>query len=336
MENRLSVQYPNTCGELYPSTGIGCCEGGNLGMFAAFYRLTGIAIPWSNENAHWQDYVIIGQCFQVECDEISKNPNYPISSIKSNVIKTRGVSEETAIDNIKNILNQNRGVYFSILYPDLTDLHYFQNFWRNETEEDVYDLDYYTGHPWIDEEAVGHALLIVGYHDDENTDDNDYWIFLNSWGNREGRPNGLLRVAMHMNYSLKYSGTYAFGAETLNVTFGGAAPTTSITGPTSGRVNKNYIFDVSAVDPQRDDVYLYVEWGDGTNTDWLGPYDSGEVIQVSHSFPERINYTIKVKAKDIDDNEGKEQPHLITMLFKYKPIFQFIRWLIEHLFPNGL
>ena len=334
MENRLSVQYMNTCGELYPSTDIECCGGGTLSMLAAFYRLTGIVVPWSNENAYWQDYVLIGQCFQVECDEIAKDPNYPISSIKSNVIKTRGVSEETAIDNIKNILHQNRGVYFSIMYPDLTDLHNFQDFWRNGNEEDIYDLDYYAGHPWVDDEAVGHALLIVGYHDDENTDDTDYWILLNSWGTRDGRPNGLMRIDMHMNYSLKYSNYYAFGAETLNVTFGGAAPTTSISGPTSGRVNKDYIFDVSAVDPQGDDVYLYVKWGDGTNTTWLGPYDSGEVMQVSHSFSERRNYTIKANAKDIYDNEGKDQPLLITMSFWYRPIFQFLKWLFEQLFPN--
>jgi C1A family cysteine protease len=336
MENRLSVQYMNTCGELYPTTDIGCCQGGTLSMCAAFYRLTGIAIPWSNENAHWQDYVLIGQCNQVECDEIAKDPNYPISSIKSNTIKIRGVPEQTAIDNIKNILHQNRGVFFTIFYPDETNIYAFRDFWRYETEESIYDLDYYAGHPWVDEEGAGHALLLVGYHDDEDTDTNDYWIMLNSWGTTADRSNGLLRIDMHMNYSLTYSGQSAFGAETLNVTFGSDAPTTSITGPTSGRKNKDYTFDISAVDPQGDDVYLYVKWGDGTTTDWLGPYDSGEVIQLSHSFPERINYTIKAKAKDIDGNEGKEQPLLITMLYKYKPIFQFFESLFNRLFPNAV
>jgi hypothetical protein len=338
IENRLSVQYINTCGELYPTTQIGCCEGGTLSMFALFYRLTGIAIPWSNENAYWQDYVLIGQCEQCECDEIAKDPNYPISDIKSKSIQTRGVPEQTAIDNIKNILHQNRGVFFTIFYADETDLNNFRNFWRNQNEEYVYDLDYYAGHPWVEEEAVGHALLIVGYHDDENTNNTDYWILLNSWGTNSHRPNGLLRVDMHMNYSLKYTGSsqYAFGAETLNVTFGSAAPTTSITGPTKGRINKVYTFDVSAVDPQGDDVYLYVNWGDGTNTDWFGPYDSGEVIEVSHTFTERTNYTIKAKAKDIEGHEGKEQPLKITMPYSYIPFWWFWERFFErfpHAFP---
>jgi len=314
MENRLSVQYINTCGELYSTyPRIECCGGGTISGLASFYRKTGIAIPWTNENAHWQDYVIIGQCKQVECHEIAKDPNYPISSIKSKRITTRNAPEETAIENIKNILHQNRGVYFSVFYADETDIDNFRSFWRNENEEYIYDLDYYAGHPWIADEAVGHALLIVGYHDDENTNNSDYWIILNSWGTTYDRPNGLLRVDMHMNYSLKYSGHSAFGAETLNVTFGSKAPITTITGPTSGRLRKIHTFEVSAIDPQEDDIYLYVNWGDGTNTDWMGPYASEEVIPVGHRFSERKNYIIKAKAKDINGNEGQEQPLKISL-----------------------
>lgn len=338
MQNRLSVQYMNTCGELYPTTQIGCCEGGTISMLASFYRLTGIGIPWSNTNAHWQDFVLFGQCKQVECDEIAKEPNYPISSITSKRIVTQTVTEATAINNIKNILHQNRGVYFSVFYADETDIDNFRDFWRNQNENYIYDLDYYAGHPWIEEEAVGHALLIVGYHDDETTNTSDYWILLNSWGTTSLRPNGLLRVGMHMDYSLKYvnSSVYAFGAETLNVTFGAEAPTTSITGPTSGKVNKTQSFDVSAVDPQGDDVSLYVNWGDGTNTGWLGPFESGQAIQVGHSFAAQKNYTIKAKAKDIYGHEGKEQPLQITIPFSYNiPFLLFWEKFFER-FPHIL
>ena len=308
-ENRLSVQYINTCGELYQTfPKIGCCEGGTIGALASFYSKTGIAIPWSNENAEWQDYVIIGQCEQVECDEIAKTPNYPIASIRNERITTRNVPEKNATDNIKNILHQQRGVYFSVLYADDTDLEHFRDHWRNEYEDDVYDLDWYAGHEYNDDEVVGHAMLIVGYHDDPNSNNSDYWIVLNSWGtNNGGRPNGLLLWDMHMNYSLKYSTRYAFEARTLDVTFGSKEPITSIS--ISEKLLREYTFAVSADDPQGDDVYLYVSWGhDGENTDWLGPYASGEEIQVTHTFPEREEYTIKAKAKDTGGNVGPEQP----------------------------
>ena len=315
MENRLSVQYLNTCGELYSTfPKIECCGGGTIRMLASFYSKTGIAIPWSNDNAHWQDHVLFRQCEIVECDDIAKEPNYPIGSIKSEKITIHNVDEEEAIDNIKNVLHQNRGVYFSVFYADDRDLDHFRDHWSNYDEEDVYDLDWYAGHDWVQDEAVGHAMLVVGYHDDANSDNNDYWIVLNSWGTNDGgRPNGLLRWDMHMDYSLKYTNTYAFGAETLDVTFGSPAPITSITGPTSGRPNKEYTYDVSAVDPQGDKVYLYVNWGDRTNTDWQGPYDSGEVIQFSHKFTEANEYTIKAKAKDISGHEGPEQPLKINL-----------------------
>jgi len=313
-ENRLSVQYINTCGELYSTfPKIGCCEGGTIGALASFYRQTGIAIPWSNDNAHWQDYVIIGQCNQVECDEIAKNPNYPIASIRNEKISTRTVSENDAINNIKNILHQNRGVYFSVTYADERDLNHFRDHWGNENENDVYDLDWYAGNPYVDGEGVGHAMLVVGYHDDPNSNDSDHWIVLNSWGTNNGRrPNGLLRWDMHIDYALKYTNYYAFGAETLDVTFGSKDPITTIS--LYDKKLSEYTFDVSAVDPQDDRVYLYVSWGhDQENTDWLGPYDSGEVVKVSHTFPEKKEYTIKAKAKDISGNVGPEQPLKITV-----------------------
>lgn len=313
IENRLSVQYMNTCGELY-QTGIKCCEGGTNSMLAKFYRSTGIAIPWTNENAYWRDGKVLGQC-ELECDEIAKDPSYSIADIKSASIKIKGVnvSEETAINNIKNILHQNKGVYFSVFFADYTNLGKFQDFWREEDEEFVYDLDYYEGKPWVDDEAAGHAMLIVGYHDVDDSDRNDYWILLNSWGTAPSRPNGLLRINMHMNYSLKYSSYSAFGAETLNVTFDAQNPSTSITGPNSGRPNIDYSFNFSAVDPQGDDFYLYVNWGDKTNTTWLGPYLSGETIQLTHAFLEQKNYTIKARAKDIYENLGKDQPFVFSV-----------------------
>lgn len=336
-QNRLSVQYMNTCGELYPTTQIGCCEGGTISMLASFYRLTGIAVPWSNTNAHWQDFVWVGQCEQVTCDEIAKEPNYPIGSIASKRITTQNVPETTAINNIKNILHQNRGVYFSIFYADTIDLDNFRNFWRNQNENYVYDLDYYAGHAWNPDEAVGHALLIVGYHDDEATNNSDYWVLLNSWGTTSLRPNGLLRVGMHMDYSLRYenASTYTFGAETLNVTFGAEAPTTSITGPNKGKINTTYTFDVSAVDPQNDDVSYYINWGDGTNSGWLGPFDSGTEIQVGHSFTAQKNYTIKAKAKDIFGHEGKEQPLQIAIPYAYDIPFLFILQRLFERFPHA-
>ncbi|RLF38618.1 MAG: hypothetical protein DRN12_08165, partial [Thermoplasmata archaeon] len=47
--------------------------------------------------------------------------------------------------------------------------------------------------------------------------------------------------------------------------------------------------------------YYYIDWGDGTDTPWIGPYSSGIEVTVSHVWEKRGDYTIKVKAKD-DEN----------------------------------
>jgi len=69
-------------------------------------------------------------------------------------------------------------------------------------------------------------------------------------------------------------------------------------------------------DPDGDDVFYYIDWGDSeieliqTLDDdiiirpWDGPYDSGELLSLSHTYTERGNYVISIKAKDTFDLES--------------------------------
>lgn len=333
IKDRLSVQFMNTCGERYTygSNLIECCGGGTLEMFANFYRNTNFAIPWSNTLAHWHDDGYIN-CF-TDCKQISKTPNYPIYDIDSVVIKIRNIPEEEAIENIKNVLHQEKGVYFSVFYPNLENLNSFRNMWRNDAETDSYDLDYYCGHEWNETEAVGHAMIIVGYHDVEGTD-NDYWIVLNSWGTTEKRPNGLLAWDMHMNYSCKYSNYYAFGANTLVVNFDpdpNAPNPPTISGPKKIKPNIEYTYDFSAVDPQGDDVYLFISWNLGSaGGNWQGPYKSGEKIQVKHTWTEEKNFVLRAKAKDANTNTSIWSSFDVNMP-RYKDInAPILNYLIKH------
>lgn len=77
-----------------------------------------------------------------------------------------------------------------------------------------------------------------------------------------------------------------------------------ITGTKFIKVNIEYQFTAVTADPDGDDVSYYIEWGDGTNTGWVGPYPSGEDVNISHSWNEIGFYTIKAKAKDIHGAEG--------------------------------
>jgi len=46
------------------------------------------------------------------------------------------------------------------------------------------------------------------------------------------------------------------------------------------------------------------DWGDGTNSGWVGPYNSGQTASASHTWLIKGTYQIRVKAKDTTDLES--------------------------------
>lgn len=107
------------------------------------------------------------------------------------------------------------------------------------------------------------------------------------------------------------------------------APT--ITGPAKGKVNVATRYNFTTIDPDGDEVSYFIDWGDGTNNSWIGPYLSGDIIPISHSWSKKGTYMIKVKAKDIYGNEGDWGQLSVTMPCLYNIPFQPI-W--ERLFER--
>jgi len=69
-------------------------------------------------------------------------------------------------------------------------------------------------------------------------------------------------------------------------------------GPISGEPGIEYNYITWTTDPDGDQVYYKWDWGDGTFSDWLGPFESGEIATANHSWDEKGTYDIRVKAKD--------------------------------------
>jgi hypothetical protein len=57
-------------------------------------------------------------------------------------------------------------------------------------------------------------------------------------------------------------------------------------------------------DPEENNLYLYIEWGDGTVEDWSGPYESDQEIDFVKTWEEQDTYIIKAKTKDEYDAES--------------------------------
>jgi len=70
--------------------------------------------------------------------------------------------------------------------------------------------------------------------------------------------------------------------------------------PKPGRYN----FTFKATDPDGDNVYYFIDWGDGTTSGWYGPYLSGEEVTHNHTWSVKGTYSVKAKAKDIYNQES--------------------------------
>jgi len=108
----------------------------------------------------------------------------------------------------------------------------------------------------------------------------------------------------------------------------------SISGPSFGKINEEQTFCISSVDPDEDQIYYWFDWGDDSDSGWLGPYKSGEEIILSHIWTEQDNYIIKAKAKDSYGAES-DWTTLEVSIPKSKIINPFERFLENHphLFP---
>lgn len=209
VRDRLSIQYFDSVFYTVPG-GYYACNGGNLGTFVNFYN-THVFVPWSNNNAHFQDQAG-GTAPHVAASSISSTPNYDgnPNSLQGVTIATTSVTQATAIANIKNILNQNKAVQFNFWLATSADWNSFFSFWNNQAETTMWNPDTLCGHT-VNSGEGGHAVVIVGYDDTDANTANHYWIVLNSWGSNANRPNGLFRMKMYMNYkctNVTSSGSY--------------------------------------------------------------------------------------------------------------------------------
>lgn len=116
----------------------------------------------------------------------------------------------------------------------------------------------------------------------------------------------------------------------------------SISGETNGKINTIYSYEIQAVDPENDDIYYMISWDDADTTDWLGPYASGETIQVEHEWTEKGSYTIKVKAKDAKGLESDWEEIEVSMPYQHVHniswirILEFLNQLFHQFIPPGL
>jgi len=110
----------------------------------------------------------------------------------------------------------------------------------------------------------------------------------------------------------------------------------TLTGPASGKFGDEYSYSATSTDDNGDQIYYLFDWGDGTNSGWVGPYTSGLTIDWSHTWEVRGDYEIKVRAKDTTGllSDWSDTLPISMPLFRTPITFiiELLERLIEH-FP---
>lgn len=86
-----------------------------------------------------------------------------------------------------------------------------------------------------------------------------------------------------------------------------------INGPTSGNIGEIYTYTFVAIDPDGDNIFYEITWGDGGVEDWYGPCTSNEITTRSHQWTEEGTYNISARAKDVYDHIGEWRTISVTM-----------------------
>ncbi len=88
----------------------------------------------------------------------------------------------------------------------------------------------------------------------------------------------------------------------------------TIFGPVSGKVGESYNYTFNVIDPDNDDVYYYIDWGDASSG-WVGPFASGVEIILQHTWNRTDQYTIFAQAKDGSNHESNwSKPFIISIV----------------------
>ncbi len=109
----------------------------------------------------------------------------------------------------------------------------------------------------------------------------------------------------------------------------------SIDGPDRGKPETLLEYGFTSVDPDGHDIAEYiVNWGDETEENIKGPFESGEEVTGSHSWTSQETFTIKAKSKDVYGAES-EWAEFVVEIPRNKPFsfnYKLLGWFLDR-FP---
>ena len=320
----LSEQYVLSCLPAAANNYGQGCLGGT--PYQAFYYLMD-----DGEEGNYHNGAITEECFSyfadhtIACEDKCDNWADQLIPITDCGEQFLGFDSENNRELIKNLIYSQGPISSGINVDDD-----FINWGARHHSENIYYSD--PQMPW--ENMLNHMIIIVGWKDDSSIPNGGYWICKNSWGTDWGY-DGFFNI----EYGALFTGFYIAWVEYTVDNLRPQKPQTP-TGPTSGTVDETCTYITMTTDPEGEDMYYFFDWGDGTDSGWIGPIESGNNCEGTIQFTKKGTYSIMVKAKDIHEYESEwSDPITVSMpknkriefsifqLFFEKMIWRTLPWL---------
>ncbi|MBU1940707.1 MAG: hypothetical protein KKC68_02930, partial [Candidatus Thermoplasmatota archaeon] len=111
----------------------------------------------------------------------------------------------------------------------------------------------------------------------------------------------------------------------------------TIDGPATGQTGVEYNYTFVTTDHESDLVYYWIDWGDSCPAvEWIGPYTSGEIVTVAHTYDTQGDFIISAKAKDSSDAESDWGTLEVTMPLSQGTTDSIFGWTIIRGFIGNL
>jgi len=284
----LSEQYVLSC---LPAAG--SCNGGNIENCVFYY------INSTSPTGNYHNGVITEECFEYQSnfDYIPSCSDKP-ANWEDFLVPILDYSESWTFEYIPQL----RDTIKSLVYQKGPIMVYFwasQRFIRwgaFHKQSWQYYPDYNENCP----NFVNHGITVVGWKDDPSIGNGGYWICKNTWGTNWGY-NGFFNI----EYDILNLGGFIAWVDYDPNSFNWGPIIPEINGPNRGKPGEEYTYEIKSLDPDGDDnLYYYIDWGDGDIQEWIGPYASNESLEIKHIWENKANYYIRAKAKDISGRES--------------------------------
>ena len=223
----------------------------------------------------------VGEGELISKEILTKSDSQTLSMKKPPIVYSGGCSQLHGPNNMGRSFIENNA---AVAYIGTTDIGFYNitRVWNDESDGGFASIDYYFFYYLISQDQTcGEALS------------NSKLYFSNHFMFDEYNPEWIYRC-----YST-LMGTTLYGDPALSLYPISNPPEKPGTpdGPNSGRININYKFTTSSIDPDGDQTRYLFDWGDG-NTTITEYYPSGETVRVSYKWDEQGIFNIRVRAQD--------------------------------------